>query len=1626
MAKKKANQGRRVVSPLTDSNETYSGPQSSDMKAELDFYGKKRAVLVDISTQMEAVFSLQQNQRREADQMYGIEKKMLDNFGYMANQVKLVALQKQTTRDLSLEESNILSATISDYETYNQEAASITKHTRELLEFRKKAVPFEEKIKSIQSEIGNLQVTGLNTLNSQEKQRLASLKTMEKGYQALSKQEQMNKKIEDAQAEIKDLMEGQGSAASKIFSTLKDIVTNPLTLFTGLLAVGLQRYETMRQRGVEIGEEQDRINKKLAGAGPFQDKIIQKAELIRDRFYDMGEGFSSSLEGSVDAIVALGDQFGKIDYVTGELVKTMAELKLSIGLSDENSAKVLHNFTMVNGQSSEAAIAMTDLTYQMAEQAGLNPQVIFQDIAAASGDTLATFSGSADELAKSAVTARRLGLTLDDMATVSKGLLDFETSIEKEMEAQLITGMDLNFQKARMLAMQGDEAGAMEEVMRQVGGLDKFNNMAPIKQRALAEAVGLTVGQLQKSADVRQREAKQAQMKQDLVKKQFDMAEAALPLLNKLDVGLGVMERIAQVIGDLFLDVFGVGLADLEKKFLALLQSPAFKTGFKNFLFMLKGVIVGIKDAVMGVVNFIDKLSGGAIGGFLKNFASKDFSGSAGTAENWGKTVGTGIAALLGAKLLLGSTPFTPMFVSMGGKFGSMFSGLKKLLSGPLKADGTPDLRHSGNKFGGGIMQNVGSKVFGGSRVTGMGGLSSSAGMALGGSLAGAAIVGKGIYDASKIGAGSSGSEKAGAMSKASLSVIGASIGTMILPGIGTGIGAAIGYLGGMLVEKTGIFDDALDTSRKNLQREQQTANTLQRREQRKMLFAEKKAHSDIKLSFNNLANGTDDLSKQGLAKFKEKIISAGYVTEKEWNTAVSNGASAQDFLTLATQGATSKLEKFATAKQNEIDRLTLESGSPALKIEQESLQARLDNLQSVSRDDIGNYVNSGNAVQSTLQSETIYSYANTDQRAEFKALAHDLFKDEAGLKYSDAALDAALKSASEELNANWSYVLGGLAPEGRTEDILEDMKLFLEKGDATELNNITAEIKRTSNGIIMAVNQSDDITKVFTDDGDALQVQIVKGIDTKAAGGILAGGGITYGPSHANGGIPTKFGELEGGEAVINKRSTAMYTDQLSQLNQAGGGVAFGEGGTTGGYYLHGGKTPTKSLIDKYPLDDPRGAWGQSKAGRDRYGWGSDYFRGPGYNIKDERSMVYTTNPAASLHGQATGPAPETHLVNSATWQYGLGDGYDQTLSKGGLQAEQMIDGEFNPNAYYKAKIDAADAEKLRQASEKDKRMKEWTTNNPGKGVSMDQISAFGHLALDVLGFIPAVGNIADGLNVLWYTAEAKKYESQAKADERQGDTKGYNANMKKYKDYMGYAGLSALAMVPISGAFATVGKWSKNGQSMKGPIGQVLKSGRQGIGKTADMIYDSSKGGRIKKLNDGVHDMATGFIPGGMKDASGLNKYKVNSSHSNANKNIFGGDKGSIEQIIHGSMTLKGAGSAISETDKAVTSDEFSFLSPSTWGLFDKGGVTPHAPIKPTHKVNDMIMTSDGKMIETHPDDNIIAKKGGITQKSGGGKSRVEELLMQLIAVTKESGDVYMDGAKVSAAVNQSNYNA
>jgi len=88
-----------------------------------------------------------------------------------------------------------------------------------------------------------------------------------------------------------------------------------------------------------------------------------------------------------------------------------------------------------------------------------------------------------------------------------------------------------------------------------------------------------------------------------------------------------------------------------------------------------------------------------------------------------------------------------------------------------------------------------------------------------------------------------------------------------------------------------------------------------------------------------------------------------------------------------------------------------------------------------------------------------------------------------------------------------------------------------------------------------------------------ALQLQTINAQKPPTAelGGVMdddffAQGGMVQGKSHAQGGEKFSVGgrvvELEGGESVINKRSTSMFKPVLSRINEMGGGRKFADGG--------------------------------------------------------------------------------------------------------------------------------------------------------------------------------------------------------------------------------------------------------------------------------------------------------------------------------------------------------------------------------------------------------------------------------------------------------------------------------
>ena len=64
------------------------------------------------------------------------------------------------------------------------------------------------------------------------------------------------------------------------------------------------------------------------------------------------------------------------------------------------------------------------------------------------------------------------------------------------MEASLLLGRQINLDKARQLALSGDQEGVMKEILKAVGGEAEFNRMNVIQRKKLAESVGVNVEQL--------------------------------------------------------------------------------------------------------------------------------------------------------------------------------------------------------------------------------------------------------------------------------------------------------------------------------------------------------------------------------------------------------------------------------------------------------------------------------------------------------------------------------------------------------------------------------------------------------------------------------------------------------------------------------------------------------------------------------------------------------------------------------------------------------------------------------------------------------------------------------------------------------------------------------------------------------------------------------------------------------------------------------------------------------------------------------------------------------------------------------------------------------------------------
>jgi hypothetical protein len=128
----------------------------------------------------------------------------------------------------------------------------------------------------------------------------------------------------------------------------------------------------------------------------------------------------------------------------------------------------------------------------LTNKTAISEKQLLEDISGLSKDTLATFAGQPAKLAEAAYEARKLGLSLDKLKGTQSALLDIESSIAAEFEAEVMTGKQLNLEKARYFALTNDYAGLAKELQAQDITRDSFSKMNVLQQEATAKAMGMT------------------------------------------------------------------------------------------------------------------------------------------------------------------------------------------------------------------------------------------------------------------------------------------------------------------------------------------------------------------------------------------------------------------------------------------------------------------------------------------------------------------------------------------------------------------------------------------------------------------------------------------------------------------------------------------------------------------------------------------------------------------------------------------------------------------------------------------------------------------------------------------------------------------------------------------------------------------------------------------------------------------------------------------------------------------------------------------------------------------------------------------------------------------------------
>ena len=399
-------------------------------------------------------------------------------------------------------------------------------------------------------------------------------------------------------------------------AAIKEVFKDPLALFSAIPIAG-----------AAIGGLISGLKSVLDYILGIQDKTVKfaramnlsvgEARQIKMEFASLsvssGDVFINS-QKMVESQMELVEALGVTNRLTNEQLATNIKLKDLAGLDLQTRQAIVESSTLTGKSSESITKSVLSQVAGLKQTTGISFQYqrILKEASNLGGYLGLSFSKYPAQLTKSLVTVKAMGMELKQLDSIADSFLDFESSISKEFEAQLLTGKEINLSKAREAFLNNDLATAAKEITSQVGSANDFLKLNRIQAESLASAFGMSrdqMGEMLKQQEflgkLGAKDLKDAQAKVEALKAQGKTKQQIIALTGE-EAYQSLINASAQEKIGAFMDKIKQSIADFVEKS-GIIEKLE---GFFDYLSKpenIKKIIEGIRDFFANTVEFIGK-----------------------------------------------------------------------------------------------------------------------------------------------------------------------------------------------------------------------------------------------------------------------------------------------------------------------------------------------------------------------------------------------------------------------------------------------------------------------------------------------------------------------------------------------------------------------------------------------------------------------------------------------------------------------------------------------------------------------------------------------------------------------------------------------------------------------------------------------------------------------------------------------------------------------------------------------------------------------------------------------------------------------------------------------------------